>query len=130
MGCPQFAERVDRGEASLPRRFRILDVAHGHFHRDIRSLAEGGDFDYRDTSLTRSRESKRRVRRDCRWNEDGSTPSSGFEKSVQPSHGDWLWIEGHEPSKCTDLRPNVPDFPSRDFGGQQILLPMGRNSAQ
>jgi hypothetical protein len=68
MGCPELSEGLDRGEASFSRCFRIVDVAHRHFHGDVRSLAEGGDFDDGDTSLPRGRESKRRIGRDRRWN--------------------------------------------------------------
>ncbi|HVD30848.1 MAG TPA: hypothetical protein VNE19_03955, partial [Methylomirabilota bacterium] len=99
MSGPEFAERLDRGEASLPRRFGIIDVAHRHFDGDIRPLTEGGDLDYRNAPLPRGRESKRRVRRDRRRNENGSTPAGGFEKSMQPPHGHGLRIESNEPRK-------------------------------
>ena len=79
---PEFAEGLYRREASLSWRFGIVDVTHRDFDGDVCPLAEGGDLYDRDTSLPRGRESQRRVRRNGRWNEDGSPPAGGFEKAV------------------------------------------------
>jgi hypothetical protein len=57
-------------------------VAHRHFHGDVRSLAKGGNFDYRHTALARGGESERCIRRDCRWNENGAPPAGGVEKAM------------------------------------------------
>ena len=130
MRRPQFSERIDRGQARFSRCLRIVDVAHRDFHGDVRSVAQGRDFDDRDTSLPRSRKAKRRVRGNCRWDEDGSPPAGGFEKPVQPSHRDRLWIERHEPCECADLGPNIPNLTRDTFGGMQVFRPTCRDPAQ
>jgi hypothetical protein len=126
----QFSERLDRGEASLPRRFRVVYVSQRHFNGDIRPIAKRGNFDDRDTSLTGGGESKCCVRSNRRWDEDGSTPTGSFEKAVQPSHRDRLWVESDEPGERADLGPDASDLSGDHFGGLQIFGSMGRNPAQ
>src|SRR5213593_4906111 len=115
MGRPEPAEGLNCGDPGRRRRLRVIDVTHRHFYGDVRPFADGSQLNDRDTSPTCGRESKRCVRRDGRWDEDGSTPTGRLEKAVQPSHRNGLPIERHEPGEGTDLRPDRTCATRDDF---------------
>ena len=117
MRCPEFAECLDRGDARFRRCLGVIDVPHRDFDRDVRSLPQGSDLDYRNTTLTRGRESKRRVGRDSRRDQNGPTPAGGFEEAMEPTNGHGLGIEGHQPCERADLCPDVSDLACDHFGG-------------
>src|SRR5438093_9721049 len=94
------------------------------------SLAECGDFDYRDTSLARRCESKRCVRRDRRWNKNWPPPPGRLEKPVQPSNRDRLWIESCEPRERTDLGPDTTCGACHDLCVPEVVRLFCRSGEQ
>src|SRR5437899_1875256 len=67
------------------------------------------------------RETESRIRRNCRWNEDWTTPPGRLKKPVKPTRGNRAWIERNQPRQRADLSPDVPNLASYRFGHDEVF---------